>query len=208
MANIKKGIPELKITIGAEYNFQNNTVQVGKTVDTLNNPRQKKNNKEYTDTIVQATGVILSLEKAIEDAGPYETPMSLPEIKVVENTTPVGSGTHPIDVSGTGTICDDTIYGSGYLPGYGYTFFENLESTSGNLIHWGVYAKGVNSIVDGIEYPDTALVGLLHPGDRSGFRLSPSGVKIRFISASGISALADGTISNRKARLKYTLFPQ
>ena len=201
MANISNK-PELNVTIGAEYKVRNTTVRVGRPVETVNSPRLKKDNTEYTDTIIQSTGVFLA------GTGPDEIQNNPPSVRVVENIMPVGTGTHPIDVSGTGTVCDDSIYPSGYLPSYGYTFFENLEAESGNLIHWGIEARGVSSVVDGIEYPDTALVGLLQPGDKSAFRLSPSGVKIRFISASGISALADGTISNRKARLKYTLFPK
>tara|TARA_Y100000361_G_scaffold150643_1_gene166664 strand:+ start:384 stop:1034 length:651 start_codon:yes stop_codon:yes gene_type:complete len=216
MANINKSTPRLDITIGAEYNYQDKQLLVGKKLKTTRAPIQSKNGKVYNQELFQSTGVWMHGE----GGEGYLTPQSEPPI-YVNTTTTIGSGTLGIDVSGTGTTCENSNYpgygeegetffakSSGVNPHYGYAFFENFEPTSGNYVYWGVDVPGTSSIIDGIEYQDFTAVGWMHPGDKVAFRILPSGTNIRFISASGLTALADGTVQNPTARMNYTLFPR
>jgi hypothetical protein len=106
--------------------------------------------------------------------------------------------------------CDNPNYRAVLDSGNGYMFLQNLEYPAGNVIHWGVKASGVSSVIDKITYPNFALVGMLNPGEKSMFRVSPGGPAIKFVSASGSAAIAaTGSIKeSQPSRFTYTIFPR
>lgn len=193
--------PTLNLTIGVEYinKGKSDTIKLGNDF----RPRGQVTSLErrpFTGTMFQSTGVPMSSQP------------------VIKQTTTVGSGSFGIqtiedasmDMSTLAT-CENPNYPLGVLDsGNGYMYLQNLEPRRGNILHWGVYASGVTSVIDSIEYQDFATVGMLNPGEQSLFRLNPSGPIIKFVSASGVDALAEasGTKQARPTRFTYTIFPR
>ena len=145
----------------------------------------------------------------------FFTPLSIPipDKPFYKETLSVGSGAFHITTRGTCSYATGPTHTIDSSPsGLGYIYLESLESESGNILHWGTEASGVTATINNITYNDFSVVGLLNPGEKSLFRLNPSSPSIKFVSASGLAALAEptGTITKkaRPTRFTYTIFPR
>lgn len=195
--------PTLNLTIGVEYinKGKSDTIKLGNDF----RPRGQVTSLErqpFTGTMFQSTGVPMSSQP------------------VIKQTTTVGSGSFGIqtiedasmDMSTLAT-CENPNYSAGIDAldsGNGYMFMQNLEFRQGNVVHWGVEASGVSTTIDKITYDNFAAIGMMNPGEQAAFRLSPTGPKIKFVSASGEAAIAesDPIKQSRNSRLSYTIFPR
>ena len=201
MAREKKH--KLNITIGAEYisPTRSASFSVGKEIRTLRDAIDINRNV-IEDTVFESSGVRMSNKP------------------VFRETLQVGSGAFGLqtiadpsmDMSTLAT-CENPNYSGGIDAldsGNGYMFMQNLEYRKGNIVHWGVEASGVSTTIDKITYDNFAAIGMMNPGEQAAFRLSPTGPKIKFISASGEAAVAEsGAIKqSRNSRLSYTIFPR
>lgn len=200
---VRKKKHRLNITIGAEYisPVRANNFSIGKEVRTITDAIDIDNNK-IEGTVFESSGVRMS---------------SKPVFREVLN---VGSGAFGLqtiadpsmDMSTLAT-CENPSYSGGIDildSGNGYMFMQNLEFRQGNVVHWGVEASGVSTTIDKITYDNFAAIGMMNPGEQAAFRLSPTGPKIKFVSASGEAAIAEsGAIKqSRDSRLSYTIFPR
>jgi hypothetical protein len=192
--------PRLNITIGADYTSAGkvDSFKLGKEIRTTRDAIDIDGNV-LNNTVFESTGVPISNQP------------------VFKETFTVGSGSIAVQTLPDPDMeqisyadCDNPNYVPVLDSGNGYMFMQNLEYPAGNVIHWGVKASGVTSVINKITYPNFALVGMLNPGEKSMFRVSPGGPAIKFVSASGSAAIAaTGSIKeSQPSRLTYTIFPR
>ena len=190
--------PKLNITIGVDYK------SLGSVDNITLGSHIKSNSARISDSYGNSASVPVFFN-------PLAIPV--PNKPFYKETLSVGSGAFHISTRGECNYATGPTHTIDSTPsGLGYIYLESLESASGNILHWGTEASGTTATVNNINYSDFSLVGMLNPGEKTLFRLNSSSPKIKFVSASGLAALAEPTGTRTKkarpTRFTYTIFPR